>query len=68
MLQLSVYARICKGQDGVEKHKRRISGALPKKGYVRLLQVTHQQYARMDLMLGNVRVSEEKAPEQLVLL
>lgn len=68
MLQLSVYARICKGQDAVDKHKKRIIAGLPKKGYVRLLQITDKQFARMDAVLGTVPISEEKGSDQLVLL
>lgn len=38
MLQLSVYARVCRGQDAVEKHLLRIRNALPSEGCVRSLQ------------------------------
>ena len=35
MIQFSVYARICNGQDRVEKHMLRLQHRLPKKGSVR---------------------------------
>ncbi len=35
MLQLSVYARVCRGQDAVDKHIRRVRTSLPKEGSVR---------------------------------
>jgi CRISPR-associated protein Cas2 len=68
MLQLSVYARVCRGEDAVEKHLQRVIKRLPPKGSVRTLQVTDKQYARMKLMLGEASVSEKKAADQLVLL
>lgn len=68
MLQLSVYARVCRGEDAADKHAQRVTRNLPPKGSVRTLQVTDRQYARMKLMLGEASASERKAPEQLVLL
>ena len=68
MLQWSVYARICRGEDGADKHLKRVTKALPGKGSVRTLQVTDRQYARMKLLLGEASASEKKAPDQLVLL
>ena len=35
MLQFSVYMRICRGQDMVDAHMRRLEGHLPEKGSVR---------------------------------
>ena len=68
MLQLSVYARVCRGEDAAEKHAQRVTKSLPPKGSVRTLQVTDKQYARMRLLLGEATFSEKKAPDQLVLL
>jgi CRISPR-associated protein Cas2 len=68
MLQFSVYARVCRGEDAAEKHAQRVMKNLPPKGSVRTLQVTDRQYARMKLLLGEANVSEKKAPQQLVLL
>jgi len=68
MLQFSVYARICRGQDAVDKHIRRVRSGLPKEGSVRTLQVTDKQYARMELMLGLARKTERFASVQMVLL
>lgn len=47
MLQLSVYARVCRGEDAAEKHTQRVTKNLLPKGSVRTLQVTDRQYARM---------------------
>lgn len=68
MLQLSVYARVCRGEDGADKHVQRVTKNLPPRGSVRTLQVTDKQYARMRLMLGEATFSEKKASEQMVLL
>ena len=68
MLQFSVYARICRAEEAVDKHLSRMRANLPAKGNVRALQVTDKQYARMKLLVGDSKKSEEKATEQLVLL
>jgi CRISPR-associated protein Cas2 len=68
MLQLSVYARVCRGEDAAAKHAQRVMKNLPPKGSVRTLQVTDKQYGRMKLLIGEASFSERKAPEQLVLL
>jgi CRISPR-associated protein Cas2 len=68
MLQLSVYARVCRGEDAVQKHAQRVTKNLPPKGSIRTLQVTDKQYARMKLLLGEATFSEKKASQQLVLL
>ena len=47
MLQFSVYARICRAEEGVDKHLTRVRKNLPPRGSVRTLQVTDKQYARI---------------------
>ena len=68
MLQWSVYARVCRGDEAVNKHQTRVTKNLPTKGSVRTLQVTERQYARMKLMIGESKRSEKVAANQLVLL
>lgn len=68
MLQLSVYARVCRGEDAADKHVQRVTRNLPGKGSVRALQVTDRQYARMRLLLGEAKKNERVAPQQMVLL
>ncbi len=68
MLQLSVYSRVCRGEEAVDKHVQRVTKRLPSKGSVRALQVTDKQYARMKLLLGEAGKNEKVAPKQLVLL
>ena len=68
MLQWSVYARICRGEEAVAKHDGRITRNLPSKGSIRTLHITERQYARMKLMLGESKNSEKAASNQMVLL
>lgn len=68
MLQFSVYARICRGQDAVDKHVRRVRSNLPQEGSVRTLQITDKQYGRMELMLGLAPKTERFGSDQMVLL
>lgn len=68
MLQLSVYSRICKGQDDVDKHAKRLKSLIPKEGSVRLLTVTEKQYASMEILVGTKKKEEEISEKQLLLL
>ena len=68
MIQFSVYARICRAEEAVDKHLSRVRANLPPKGSVRTLQVTDKQYSRMKLLVGESKKSEKKAVEQLVML
>jgi len=68
MLQYSVYARVCRGDDGAVKHVARVTANLPSKGSVRALQVTERQYGRMRLLLGTRTSTEAVAGQQMVLL
>lgn len=68
MLQLSVYSRICKGSDDVEKHAKRLKSLIPKEGSVRLLTVTEKQYASMEILVGTLKKEEEIGDKQLLLL
>lgn len=68
MLQFSVYARVVRGEDSVDKHITRVKMNLPPEGSVRTLTVTERQYARMKLLLGDSSKNEKAAPQQLVLL
>lgn len=54
MVQFSVYARVCNGMDAVEKHRSRLTLALPPNGSVRLLIITEKQYASIDILLGKL--------------
>ena len=68
MLQFSVYARVMRGEEAVDKHLSRVARNLPPSGSVRALSVTDRQYARMKLLLGESSKNERAAPQQLLLL
>ncbi len=68
MLQYSVYGRICRGQEAVTKHMRRLIKSLPSEGSVRSLQVTNAQYARMKTLVGKRRSEEDLGGDQILLL
>ena len=68
MLQFSVYARVCRGEEATGKHVTRVTGHLPPQGSIRVLQVTDRQYARMRLLLGEARPTEKAGSNQMVLL
>lgn len=67
MIQFSVYARICNGQERIDKHMRRLQGSIPEKGSVRVMQITDKQYERMKILVGNCQKNEKTKAEQLVL-
>ena len=60
MIQFSVYGRVCNGRDAVEKHKLRLSTAVPENGSVRLLVITEKQYESIEILVGNLH--EEEGP------
>ena len=68
MLQFSVYARVMRGEEAVDKLLARVTKSLPPRGSVRELSVTDRQYARMKLLLGESTKNERAAPQQLLLL
>lgn len=67
MIQFSVYARICNGQDRVDKHLQRLQATIPQKGSVRAMQITDKQYERMKILVGTKKNNEKTKAEQLVL-
>lgn len=68
MLQFSVYARVCRGEDAATKHVARVTSNLPQQGSVRVLQVTDRQYGKMRLLRGEAKPSEKIGAKQMVLL
>lgn len=68
MLQYSVYVRICKGADAIDKHRRHIQTKLPQKGSIRFLPLTNATYERMENILGDCTQNEKmKGSKQLLL-
>lgn len=52
MIQFSVYARVCNGNDMVELHKQRLKMNIPDEGSIRVLVVTEKQYDNVEILLG----------------
>mgnify|MGYP005831451173 CR=1 FL=1 len=67
MIQFSVYARICNGQESVNKHLKRLSYNLPPKGSVRCMQVTEKQFTGILLLVGEKKKKEDPKYSQMVL-
>lgn len=60
MLQFSIYARICNGQEAVDKHLKRLSQSLPAKGNVRSMQVTEKQFTDIKVLVGEKKAKENR--------
>ncbi len=67
MLQYSVYARYCAGEENAQVHFERVKRILPPDGEVRLLNFTDKQFARMQVSWGKMRKPPEPPPRQLEL-
>lgn len=68
MIQFSVYARICNGQDAVNKHLGRLEANVPPKGSVRSLQITEKQFTATKVHVGRKKEKEKgKYADQLAL-
>ncbi len=68
MLQLSVYSRILRGRESMQKHFKRIKQHLPKEGAIRALLVTEKQFAQMAILLGERNLQEKKVNQDQMLL
>ena len=67
MMQFSVYSRICKGEDSVLTHKKRVKEHLPPKGNIRMLSITDLQYSKMETLVGEKKEEERLEKKQLLL-
>lgn len=65
MLQYSVYARYCNGEEKAEVHRQRIKASLPPDGEVRIMTLTDIQFGKMQIYHGKMRKRPEKAPRQI---
>ena len=66
MMQYSVYSRICKNNDDLNKHINRLKINTPKNGNIRLLQVTENQYNNMIMFSGIKEIEEEISIDSLL--
>lgn len=67
MMQFSVYARICKGDDSVDTHKKRVRDKIPNRGHIRMISITDLQYEKMEILVGKKSEEEKLEKNQLLL-
>ena len=67
MMQYSVYSRICKNNDDLNKHINRLRINSPKTGNIRLLQVTENQYNNMIMFCGTKSIEEDISINNLLI-
>ena len=67
MMQYSVYSRICKNNDDLNKHIKRLKINAPENGNIRLLQITENQYNNTIMFSGTKSVEEEISIENLLI-
>lgn len=68
MLQFSVYSRIIKGEESIDKHEKRLIVSLPPEGSIRLLSITESQYCKMKILLGKPSYQENHVNASQILL
>lgn len=67
MLQFSVYARYCSGEDMSDSLRDRVRKVIPQEGQVRLMSITDRQFGKQEVFFGKRSRSVEEPPSQLVL-
>lgn len=65
MLQFSVYSRHCASRDQAESQINRVAKILPAEGEIRVIQLTDNQFERMQVFRNFTVSAPEKAPDQL---
>ena len=68
MLQYSVYVRVCKGQEIVNKYIDKLENNLTKEGNIRVIQITDKQYERMKVLIGDETPEEKNVGMKQLLL
>lgn len=66
MMQFSVYSRICKNNDDLNKHRNRLIKRVPRVGNVRLLTVTESQYNKMIVFYGEQTIEEKISIDPII--
>lgn len=67
MLQFSVYARHVASEEAATAHRRTVRAVVPALGQVRVMAVTDQQFARMEVYYGRKPRRPEAVPAQIML-
>ncbi|EIJ69714.1 MULTISPECIES: CRISPR-associated endonuclease Cas2 [Pasteurellaceae] len=68
MLQLSIYTRLVRGRDSMEKHHKRLVEHLPEEGAIRCISITEKQFANMEILVGEKKLQEKKVNSNQLLL
>lgn len=68
MLQESVYCKLALNGTAVNAVIENVHKNSPKEGLIQILTVTEKQYAKMDMIIGNVKSEVLNSDERLVIL
>ena len=64
-IQYSIYAQYCTSGEAAEAKRSRIRSEIPSQGQVRLMELTDNQFGKMEVFTGKTIVPPENAPTQL---
>jgi CRISPR-associated protein Cas2 len=67
MFQFSIYVRHCASRENAEVHVKRVRSAIPKDGFVVVMQITDKQFGEIELYHGKKRTENPDTPQQLEL-
>lgn len=68
MLQESVYCKLALNSTAVRTIADNVHKNKPEEGLIQLLSVTEKQYAKMDIIIGNIKNEVLDSDERLVIL
>ena len=68
MLQESVYCKLALNSTAVRTILDNVHKNKPEEGLIQLLSVTEKQYAKMDIIIGNIKNEVLDSDERLVIL
>lgn len=68
MLQESVYCKLALNSTAVRTIVDNVHKNKPEEGLIQLLAVTEKQYAKMDIIIGNIKNEVLDSDERLVIL
>ena len=68
MLQESVYCKLALNSTAVRTIVDNVHKNKPEEGLIQLLSVTEKQYAKMDIIIGNIKNEGLDSDERLVIL
>lgn len=68
MLQESVYCKLALNSTAVRTIVDNVHKNKPEEGLIQLLTVTEKQYAKMDIIIGNIKNEMLDSDERLVIL